>query len=84
MMQNYGENKDGSLYAVLGVDPTCSPSAIGRAYRKLAAVWHPDKWVTGSEEEQIKAQQRFSTITSAYEVLSDQQKRMQYDMKGTV
>lgn len=61
-------------YAVLGVERTATADDIKRAYRKLAHQHHPDK-AGGNEEE-------FKKINAAYEVLSDEQKRTQYDRFG--
>lgn len=58
------------LYNILGVDKTASPEEIKRAYRKLASKHHPDR---GGDTA------RFQEIQSAYETLSDPQRRQQYD-----
>ncbi|MDV6012081.1 molecular chaperone DnaJ [Haloechinothrix sp. LS1_15] len=63
-------------YATLGVSKNASDQEIKRAYRKLARELHPD--VNKSED----AQQRFSEVTTAYEVLSDPQKRKIVDLGG--
>jgi DnaJ family protein A protein 2 len=61
------------LYTVLGVDKSASNADIKKAYRKLAIQHHPDK---GGDEE------KFKEITRAYEILSDENKRSQYDQFG--
>jgi molecular chaperone DnaJ len=58
-------------YQVLGVPETATDKEIRRAYRKLAKEHHPDA-NPGSEE-------RFKEISAAYDVLSDAEKRTQYD-----
>lgn len=63
-------------YGVLGVAKDASDQEIKRAYRKLARELHPD--VNPSED----AQQRFGEVTTAYEVLSDPQKRRVVDLGG--
>ncbi len=63
-------------YEVLGVDKNASKDDIKRAYRKLARKYHPDV----SEEE--NAEEKFKEIREAYDVLSDPQKREQYDRFG--
>jgi molecular chaperone DnaJ len=63
-------------YGILGVPKNANDQEIKRAYRKLARELHPD--VNPSED----AQHRFSEVTSAYEVLSDPQKRKIVDLGG--
>ena len=66
------------LYAILGVEPDAGEAQIKAAYRKQARKWHPD--VNDNSEESIV---RFKEITEAYEVLTDEQRRSQYDiLKG--
>mgnify|MGYP001444439165 CR=1 FL=1 len=64
-------------YAALGVDKKASADAIKKAYRKLAATYHPDR-----NPDDPKAEERFKDISEAYAVLSDTNKRRQYDMFG--
>ena len=65
------EHKD--YYEVLGVPRSATPDEIKKAFRKLARKHHPD--AGGSEE-------RFKELNEAYEVLSDEEKRSQYDQFG--
>ncbi len=65
-----------SLYETLGVSETASAEEIKKAYRKLARQYHPD---INKEES---AQDKFKEINAAYEVLSDSQKKAQYDQYG--
>ncbi len=67
------------LYEVLGVPRDATAAEIKKAYRALVRKHHPDA-NPGNKE----AEERFKKINAAYEVLSDQQKRMQYDQFGTV
>ncbi|MDT8442341.1 MAG: J domain-containing protein [Desulfuromonadales bacterium] len=64
-------------YAVLGVDKSASAEQIKKAYRKLAVKYHPDK-NPGDQQ----AEERFKEITEAYAVLSDPEKKRQYDQFG--
>jgi molecular chaperone DnaJ len=66
------------LYKVLGVDKKASADEIKKAYRKLARQYHPDR-NPGDE----KAEERFKEVQGAYDVLSDADKRKQYD-RGTL
>jgi molecular chaperone DnaJ len=65
------------LYSVLGVEKKSSPEEIKKAYRKLARKYHPD---TNPGDGQ--AEERFKEISAAYDVLSDPEKRKQYDRGG--
>ena len=65
------------FYEVLGVSRDASNDEIKRAYRKLARELHPD--INPDPE----VQERFKEVTEAYDVLSDSQKRQQYDMGGS-
>lgn len=63
-------------YKLLGVEKTATPDELKKAYRKLALQYHPDRNKTKEAEE------KFKEINQAYEVLSDSQKRQQYDQFG--
>jgi molecular chaperone DnaJ len=67
------------FYETLGVNRNASADEIKRAYRALARKHHPDV-----SDNKAEAEHRFKEINEAYEVLSDPQKRAQYDRFGTV
>jgi molecular chaperone DnaJ len=67
-----------NLYDVLGVAKNASQDEIKKAYRKLARQYHPDK-----NPGDAQAEERFKEVQAAYDVLSDAEKRKQYDAWGS-
>lgn len=63
-----------SHYETLGVSRDASAEDIKQAYRKLAQKWHPDR------NKEKGAEDQFKKITTAYDVLGDPQKRVNYDL----
>lgn len=64
-------------YEVLGVSKSADATEIKKAYRKLAMKYHPDK-----NQGDKEAEEKFKEINEAYEVLSDETKRKNYDQFG--
>ena len=65
------------FYEVLGVDRNADDAALKRAYRKLAKKYHPD-----SHPGDKAAEEKFKEASEAYAILSDPDKRRQYDQFG--
>lgn len=65
-------------YELLGVEKNASEADIKKSYKKLAMQYHPDR------NKEPDAEDKFKKISEAYQVLSDPQKRQQYDMGGQV
>lgn len=65
-------------YEVLGLQKGASDDEIKKAFRKLAIKYHPDK-----NQGDKEAEEKFKEINEAYQVLSDPQKKAQYDQFGT-
>jgi DnaJ-class molecular chaperone len=63
-----------NLYQLLGLTKEASEDDIQRAHRKLVRKYHPD-----TNPEASQAEERFKEIQQAYEVLSDENKRREYD-----
>mgnify|MGYP001384967131 CR=1 FL=1 len=64
-------------YEILGVNKSTSPEDLKKAYRKLALKYHPDR-NKGDKESEAK----FKEASEAYHILSDKERRAQYDQFG--
>src|SRR5215212_5775369 len=65
-------------YATLGVPKTASAEDVQKAYRKLARKYHPDM-----NPDDATAKKKFQEVQSAFEILSDPDKRKRYDQYGS-
>ena len=68
----------GDYYHILGVERNASKDEIKRAYRRLAKKYHPDL----NKGDPKESEEKFKEVSEAYEVLSDEQKRANYDRFG--
>jgi len=68
--------KETELYERLNLSPSATPNEIKKSYRKLALKWHPDK------NPSPEAQEKFKKISEAYSILSDPEKRENYNNYG--
>ena len=58
-----------SFYEILGIDKSATADEIRKAYRRMAAVHHPDRFTTGTAEEQRQAHHKFIEINNAFQRL---------------
>ena len=76
------EKKD--YYNILGVDRNASQDEIRKAFRKISLKYHPDRLSNKSDKEKKKGEEKFKEAAEAYSILSDEEKKRQYDAFGTV
>jgi molecular chaperone DnaJ len=67
-----------NLYEILEVEATCTPDELKQSYRRLARKYHPD-----SNTDDPMAETRFKEVSQAYEILSDPERRANYDRFGS-
>ena len=70
---------DNKLYDILGVSKESSDGDIKKAYRKKAMKYHPDK---STPDNKIDNENKFKSVSHAYDVLKDSEKRAKYDRFG--
>ncbi len=80
-MANKLEEKN--YYEILGVDETASKEQIKKAYKEMALIYHPDSnffnEILGEKDNSKKAEEDFQIITNAFNVLTDDEKRKEYN-----
>jgi DnaJ-class molecular chaperone len=64
-------------YAIMGVSRTATAQEIELTYKKLARIWHPDRFP--DKEKKAKAEAMMKTVNTAYDILHTPQKRRIYD-----
>lgn len=74
--------KEKNYYKILRVSPTATVKEIRQAYKMLASIWHPDKFITQTPERKKVSEENFKIISEAKEVLTDAEKREIYDREG--
>jgi len=75
ILADAGTENSKDYYKILGVAKSASKPDIKSAYRKLALQWHPDK----NPNDREAAEAKFRDVAEAYEVLSDDARRKEYD-----
>ncbi|XP_042009383.1 chaperone protein dnaJ 13-like [Salvia splendens] len=80
MTEKNGETNNKQLYALLNVSPEASDEEIRKAYRQWAQVYHPDKHQSPHMKD--IATENFQRVCEAYEILTDENKRIIYDIYG--
>mmetsp|Transcript_7790 Transcript_7790/g.14742 ORF Transcript_7790/g.14742 Transcript_7790/m.14742 type:complete len:553 (+) Transcript_7790:139-1797(+) len=74
---------EAEYYKLLDISSKATPKEVTRAYRKLAAKWHPDKWSVSSEKRQKAAEAMFKKVKDAYDTLKDPEKRHAYNQQSS-
>lgn len=74
------QKTDKDYYKILEVPKNANTKDIRKAYLQLTKKYHPDKQQQLSENEQVANEEKMSAINEAYEILSDESKRKEYDL----
>ena len=69
------ETHKDDYYSILGVNENSSQDEIKKSFRKLSMKWHPDK-----NQNNPEAEEKFKCISQAYDILSDKDKKKEYDL----
>lgn len=69
-------------YKILGLSENATEDEIKMAYKKLSLKYHPDRQVNKSDKEKTEAEKKFKEINEAYSILSEPDKRRDYDRFG--
>lgn len=77
----YDDGPEPDYYAVLGVKPGVESGAIRHAYRRLAKLWHPDRYTHAPPDLRERAERRMRALVRAYAVLGDPVSRRAYDRR---
>ncbi len=77
-------NEQDDPYQTLNLPRSATQAQIKASYRKLALKYHPDKQTNANEEDKKRCSEQFAKIGNAYEILSDPDRRSEYDRFGTV
>lgn len=73
------ESEEKSFYDILEIPShTTDSEIIKRAYKKLAKIWHPDRFIN-DDKGKIEAEEHFKEISKAYNILKDEKEKLKYD-----
>jgi len=78
-----GKQKEQTHYDILGIAINATAEEIKKAFRELSMQYHPDRYQHLAADLRAQAEERFKSISEAYEFLSDQEKRKKYNEKIT-
>jgi curved DNA-binding protein CbpA len=70
------------LYGILGRKPESTKSELKKGQREQALIWHPDKWMSATDVEKKKAADIYEKVGKAWEFLSHEDKRKEYDNRA--